>query len=98
MTATISHCMHKECGSPVFSRGLCRRHHCTHYRAGTLIDFPTQWRPRPHVVEDWLELRHLGRRLAAERLGMTYDAFVRALQRGVKDGLLTFEQSQSPPA
>jgi hypothetical protein len=54
--------------------------------AGELIDFERTTRSRDEVMAEWALLRSegYGKRQAAERLGMTFAAFDRALQRATQ--------------
>lgn len=56
--------------------------------AGELVDFERTTRSRDEVLDEWLLLREQGcsRAQAAERLGMTFDAFDRAWRRARKAG------------
>lgn len=68
---------------PLSGRGLCFRCYSRAKRAGTLIDYERRGFPRALLLEEWALLRSEGYtpRQAAERLGMSYDAFEKALER-----------------
>lgn len=55
------------------------------------LDYPRLNRTQVEVVEEWLLLRSEGytRRQSADRIGMTFAAFDRALHRARKAGALT---------
>ena len=78
---------------PVNARGLCDSCYETHWKRGTLSQFPTKrtQRFRADFIADYDLLRSEGytRRQIAERLGMTYPAAVRAYHRAVAAGALT---------
>jgi hypothetical protein len=80
-------------GRPVNARGLCDSCYETHWRAGTLDQFPTRrtQRTRADFVADYQLLRSEGytRRQIAERLGMRYPAVNQAYHRAVVAGDLT---------
>jgi hypothetical protein len=65
------------------ARGLCDSCHAAAERDGTLVDFEYQTRRRDALLADWevLRLSGLGRRAAAQRLGMNLRDFERALTR-----------------
>jgi hypothetical protein len=75
---------------PVNARGLCDSCYETHWKAGTLDQFPTMrsQRRRAHFIADYVLLRSEGytRRQIAERLGMRYNTLHRAYCRAVKAG------------
>lgn len=78
---------------PVNARGLCDSCYETHWRNGTLDQFPTKrtQRFRADFIADYAHLRAhgLGRTAIAERLGMTRGAVDRAYWRAVRAGELT---------
>jgi CRP-like cAMP-binding protein len=78
---------------PLNARGLCDSCYETHWKRGTLDQFPTKrtQRSREHFVADYELLRSEGytRRQIAERLGMTRDGVAQAYGRAVRAGLLT---------
>lgn len=69
-------------------RGLCSPCYSRASRDGTLLDFGRATLSRDDVLDDWEVLREqgYGRRVAAERLGMSLDAFDGALRRAARDG------------
>lgn len=71
-----------------FGRGLCGRCYDRHQRGGTLIDFPLAGYPAEELLTEWEILRSEGHsvRQAAERLGMKYATFDKALQRAQRRG------------
>lgn len=64
-------------------RGLCGACYSRMTCHGTLVDYPRMTRSRDELLEDYVMLRRQGHTWpqCAERLGMRYDAFARALQR-----------------
>lgn len=78
---------------PVNARGLCDSCYETHWKRGTLAQFPTKrtMRSRQDFVADYALLRSEGysRRQIADRLGMKYPALHRAYCRAVAAGALT---------
>lgn len=69
-------------------RGLCSHCYQTAWATGDLIDYPRATRSRNDLLDDYVILRaegHTGQQIA-QRLGMTYPAFERALQRARRDG------------
>lgn len=78
---------------PINARGLCDSCYETHWRNGTLDQFPTKrtQRRREDFVADYELLRSEGytRRQIADRLGMKYPALHRAYRRAVVAGALT---------
>lgn len=76
------------CGDPDGPRlrQLCTRCYDTHYYRGLHLDFERTTRSRDEVMAEWAVLRAegYGKRQAAERLGMTFAAFDRALQRATR--------------
>jgi len=83
-----------ECSKPKptnprrWARGLCSSCYSRHYYRGTIDQFPITYRPREHVIEDWLFLQAQGytRPHAAERMGMTRDALDHAIARAKRAG------------
>jgi hypothetical protein len=75
---------------PVNARGLCDSCYETHWKRGTLAQFPTKrtMRTRAEFVADYELLRSEGynRRQIAERLDMAYSTVNRAYQRAVAAG------------
>ena len=69
-------------------RGLCRGCHARRRRDGTLADAPRATMSADEVLEEWVMLRGEGHTVAqaAERLGMTYGALEKALDRARKRG------------
>ena len=78
---------------PVNARGLCDSCYETHWKRGTLDQFPTKrtMRSREDFVADYELLRseNYTRRQIADRLGMKYQALHRAYRRAVAAGALT---------
>ena len=78
---------------PVNARGLCDSCYETHWRNGTLDQFPTRrtGRSQADFIADYEILRseRYSRRHIAERLGMTYDGLCAAYRRAVQAGALT---------
>lgn len=64
-------------------RGLCARDYKRARVAGELIDYERGGLAHTVVLEEWQVLREDGhtKRQAAERLGMSYKAFEKALER-----------------
>lgn len=68
-------------------RGLCRRHYDHCRTNGTLVDFELKGVPRDVVLEEWERMdkggssRAEAAKLLAPRLGMTYAALEKALDR-----------------
>lgn len=77
-------------GRPVNARGLCDSCYETHWKAGTLDQFPTQrtQRRRVEFLADYVLLRSEGytRSQIADRLGMTRNALDAAVRRAVRAG------------
>jgi hypothetical protein len=77
---------------PVNARGLCDSCYETHWRNGTLGQFPTKrtQRFRDDFVAEYRHLRSygLGRSEIAARLGMTRNAVDAAYRRAVRAGAL----------
>lgn len=69
-------------------RGLCKPCYDHARNTGDLIDYETRNRSRDDLLDDWVVLRVDGYtwRQAAERLGMTYASFERAMNRARIDG------------
>lgn len=64
-------------------RGLCQNCHAWARYHDRLLDYPRSTRSRDDLLEDYVMLRREGYDwpLCAERLGMTYAAFERAIHR-----------------
>jgi hypothetical protein len=69
-------------------RGMCRLCYDVTRNNGTVIDFAPILRPRDEVMHEWDLLRGEGytKRQAAERLGMTWEAFDRTFHRARRAG------------
>lgn len=69
-------------------RGLCPPCHTSLARSGDLVDVERITRPREDLLADYEILRSEGYtwQQCAERLGMTYEAFERAMLRARADG------------
>lgn len=65
------------------ARGLCSSCYGKRYRAGTYLDLPRRTWARDEVLTEWQLLRSEGftRRQAAERLGIKFNTFERAICR-----------------
>jgi len=78
---------------PVNARGLCDSCYETHWKRGTLDQFPTKrtQRFRDDFIADYQHLRTYGlsRTEIAQRLGMTRNAVDAAYRRAVRAGALT---------
>jgi hypothetical protein len=70
------------------ARGLCWFCYRAATKNGELFDYPRSTRSRDEVLDEWEMLRGEGytRRQAAERIGMTFEAFDRALYRARSAG------------
>lgn len=77
----------KNWSHPTPVRGLCPPCYKHHRLAGTLDQFPRVLKRRSEVAEDWEFLQGQGYtyRQAADRLGMSYDAFCTAIARARRD-------------
>lgn len=69
------------------ARGLCIRCYDACHHNGSLSDYPRFCWPRDELLTEWDFLRRQGftMRLAATRLGVTYEALDRALSRAKDD-------------
>lgn len=70
------------------ARGLCRSCYERHRWAGTYLDLPRRTWARDEVLTEWQLLRSEGftRRQAAERLGIKFNTFERAICRAAAVG------------
>lgn len=70
------------------ARGLCWGCYSRASRSGYLVDVERLNRTRDEVLDEWVRLRASGttRRDAARRVGMSYAALCRALQRAAAAG------------
>lgn len=79
------HCSRKNSNN---GRDLCKQCYAKATRDGTLADYERRTRSRDELLDDYMLLRSEGYswRHIAERLGMTYPAFERAMLRARADG------------